>query len=186
MAAVPKVNLFDGEDDDDDGVPKLAPTKAGVKKAAEENPLSFFSFGSSGPASSGTSKSVVESKQPAPHEDTDDDDDEFFKSPPGSLKKPAKKVATSAFDFSDEDDLDLPKPAKGVALDPVLSFKEALGTSATRPASADPQKGFPASQNDKQRITSLEEQLAKAQRSIKKYQEKEKAVRHLYLNHKSH
>jgi hypothetical protein len=174
MSSANKRSLFDGDDDDDDGVPKLAAKRAGAIKVAEENPLSFFSFGSATGAPTANSRPASVPKSPSQYDDTDDfddDDDEFFQSPPGSIKKPKISASKPAILLPEDDELGI----SGVTLDHGLSFSEAFSTSAARPASADPQKSSAASQTDKQRIAALEEQLAKAQRSIKKYQDKEKA-----------
>lgn len=165
-------SIFD--DEDDDGIPTMRAKRGVAAKGAPDNPLSFFSFGSAPAASTPASKPTAAKTPSHVSEDEDDDDDEFFKSPPSSIKKPAKRSSVSSFDLDDEDDLDLGKHGLDTSMLPNLSFKAAINGASDRPASADPTK---SGSSENSRIAALEEQLAKANRSIKKFQDKEKAVR---------
>lgn len=170
-------SLFEDDDDDDEGLPKLRAKRAAAAKG-EDNPLSFFSFGSAGAPSTTTSKPTAASKSLFTSDDEEDDDDEFFKSPPGSLKRPVKKTSTSALDFSDEDEIELPRDATNGSLLSTLSFNAALGSNGERPASAEPTKhSHGGAGTENLRIVALEEQLTKANKTIKKLQDKAKSVR---------
>lgn len=171
MASGSKRALFDEDDDDVDEIPKLK--RGAAKKVGEENPLSFFSFGSAPSSSLPPSHASSNSHRPSTSLDSDDDDDDFFTSPPSSLKKPA----ASRFDSSEEDDLFAHSKPKSILSDANLAFQDALKPDAVRTAPLDASKAVSSSTSEKQRISALEEQLAKANRTIKKLQEKEKAVR---------
>ena len=168
-------SLFDEDDDDDEGLSRLRAKRATATKGGD-NPLSFFSFGSSGAPATPVSKPPPASKVTPVSDDEDDADDDFFKSPPSSFKQPVKKTSTSAFDLSEEDEIELPRDSLSGSLLSELSFKSALGANSERPASADPVKSGGASLGDNTRISALEEQLAKANRTIKKLQDKAKTV----------
>jgi hypothetical protein len=169
-----KPSLFDAEDDEDEILALKAKRAAAGRAKPEDNPLSFFSFGSPAtPAATAASKPAP--KPTLDHGDDDDDDDDFFTSPPGSLKT-KKTPTTTAFDLDEEDAIELPKPHKGASTDHGISFKDALHPGGLRPSLAAPAQ---TSTTDKQKIASLEEQLAKATQTIKKLKEKEKAVRFL-------
>lgn len=167
-------SLFDDDEEDDEGLSSLRAKRAAAKTAAD-NPLSFFSFGSGAAAPSTAAKPPPAATKPAIFDEDEDTDDEFFKSPPGSLKKAVKKTTSSAFDLSEEDEIEMPREALSNSLLSGLSFKAATGPANDRPASADPIKGA-GQQSDSARIAALEEQLAKANRTIKKLQDKAKSV----------
>lgn len=184
-------SLFGDDDDDDEGLPKARAKRAAAAKG-EDNPLSFFSFGSAAVAPAASSKATSAAKSLFGSDDEDDDDDEFFKSPPGSLKKPVKKAASSSFDLSDEDEIELPRDGSNGSLLSTLSFKAAVGVSGDRPASAEPSRSTGAGAGTENlRIVALEEQLVKANKTIKKLQDKAKSVRselmgeHLHRSPKS-
>lgn len=165
------MSFFTDDDDDDDVLAQHKPKKVATKGKPEENPLSFFSFGSAATSTPKPTASV-----PTHVLDDSDDDDDWVKSPPGSMKKSSKSSAISTFDFSEEDDIDLPRSSKPRTSDDLAPFVVPDHLGSQRPASAEPTKQS-GSLSDKQRIVLLEEQVAKAQQIIAKAKEKEKSVR---------